>query len=393
MLVLLACLLATSPAGAARGDPPTTGVIEGAVINATTGKPVPSVQTRLYWARGQEPQPERTAKADPQGRYRFADLPVSEEYAYVVYSVHEGVEYTSERVQLTPKAPKQVVELEVYASSPLDSAVRIKSASFVVLDVNKASQSMFVLQTFVLQNETKETFRPVVDGPRGPMGLLRFSLPPNASQLSAMGELASRSVIQTDRGFGTDMPVRPGETQVSFTYQVPYRDPSGTLEFDLTLPYPTDQFTLLTPPGEAQLTSSHLKPAEPVKLFQSPDNEYNSMSTTGLAARSRLSFSAANLPVNIHFFRPDNAWLWGGSGLLLLALLLTALALGRGHGAALTTADSSPAVAERVGLVQALAELDAEYERGVLEERAYRRERELRRQRLLALMAAAPEPS
>lgn len=388
-LLLTVFVIGPRPALAVKNGDESRGVIEGRVANATTGKPVARAEVKLYWAKGQEPQPERSVHADEQGRYSFTGLPLGADYAYVTYAIHEGVEYTSQRVRLSQQRPLQKVTLEVYGSTPLDSAVRIRSASFVVLDVNKASQSMFVLQTFVLQNNSKQTFRPVVDGPRGPMGLLRFSLPPNASQLSAMGELASRSVIQTDRGFGTDLPVRPGETQASFTYQVPYRDPNGILEFDLTMPYPTEEFTLLAPPEGARITSPHLKAGETIKLFQAPDSEYTSATTSSLPARSRLSFTATNLPVNVHFFRPDNPWLWCASGILLVSLLAIALLLARRQASSEGTL-YTPA-AERSELVQSLAALDEEYERGVLDEQAYRRERELRRQRLLALMATTPE--
>ena len=384
--VVLAQLLAPAAAPAAE-----SGAIEGVLTNATTGKPVPNAAVKLYWAKGQEPQPERTTKTDAQGAYRFARLPVGKEYAYVAYSVHQGVEYTSRRKVLTAQRPGQKAHIGVYDSTPLDSALRVKSASFAVLDVNKESQSMFVLETFVFENDSKKTFRPVVNGPRGPMGLLRFSLPPNPSQLSAMGELASREVIQTDRGFGTNLPVRPGRTDVSFTYQVPYRDPEGKLEFDLTMPYPTEDFRLLTPQGGPSIVSPGMERAAPVELFQSPSNGYDVRLKKDLPARARISIAASGLPVNVHFFRPGNPVLWAGSAALLLALVALALLLWR--RSPLSSAPKAGMDVERDGLVSAIATLDEQYERGALDERAYRRERELRRQRLLTLMASSPDAS
>lgn len=384
-LVAAALLLAPAGAPAASG-----GTLEGTLTNATTGKPIANAPVRLYWAKGQEPQPEKRTRTDASGGFRFAGLPVGAEYAYVTYAVHQGVEYTSERVNLTAKQPARNVTLEVYEATPLDSAVKVKAGSVVVLDVNKESQSMFVLETFVFQNDTKRTFRPVVDGPRGPMGLLRFSLPPNASQLSAMGELASREVIQTDRGFGTNLPIRPGQTEVSFTYQVPYRDPAGVLEFDLTMPYPTEDFRLLVPRNGPRIMSPQLRPDKPVQLFQSPGDAYDVMAGGDMPARTRISVAATGLPVNIHFLRPDNPVLWAISGGTLAALVGLALLLWRRNGGA-GGALPARAADESAGLIAALAALDEQYERGVLAEQAYRRERELRRQRLLALMATAPD--
>lgn len=386
-LWLVAAALVLAPASAPAAS---TGTLEGALTNATTGKPIPNAPVRLYWAKGQEPQPEKQRRTDVSGRYRFTGLPLGAEYAYVTYAVHQGVEYTSDRVNLTAKQPAQDVTLEVYEATPLDSAVKVKAGSVIVLDVNKESQSMFMLETFVFQNDTKTTFRPVVDGPRGPMGLLRFSLPPNASQLSAMGELASREVIQTDRGFGTNLPIRPGRTEVSFTYHVPYRDPAGVLEFDLTLPYPTEDFRLLVPRNGPRITSPQLRSDKPVQLFRSPGDAYDVMTGANLPARTRIGVAASGLPVNVHFLRPDNPLLWAISGGLLALLIGIALLLWR-RAVGAAGAPQARASDESAGLIAALAALDEQYERGALEERAYRRERELRRQRLLALMATAPD--
>jgi hypothetical protein len=384
-VALLALLLVPGAAPAA-----SNGVVEGRLTNATTGKPVGKVWVKLYWAKGQEPQPEKAVRADASGAYRFTGLPVGKEYAYVAYTVHQGVEYTTKRVTLTPEQPtRRDLALQVYNTTPNDDALHVKAASMVVLDVNRETQSMYVLETLVFENPTKLTFLPVVNGPRGPMGLLRFSLPPNASQLSPMGELASRQVIQTDRGFGTDLPIRPGQSEVSFTYQVPYRDPSGKLEFDLTMPYPTEEFRLMTPRGGPPIVSPDLTRGRSIELFQSPEDRYDVQVGNRLPARTKLTISATGLPVNVHFLRPDNPWLWSGTGALLLVLLGLALALWRRGGSATSTPDRVEE--ERAGLVGALAELDERYERGDLDEQKYRRERELRRQRLLALLAASPE--
>lgn len=385
VIALLAALLAGAPVSAA-----PTGTIGGALVNATTGKPLSNAAVRLYWSRGQETQAEREARTDARGRYVFRGLPVGEEYAYVAYARHAGVEYTGARLTLSAQRPAADATLRVYDSTPLDRDVRVKAASIVVLDVNKATQTLYMLETFTFENRSRRTFRPVVDGPRGPMGLLRFSLPPNAGGLAPMGELASREVIQTDRGFGTDLPVRPGTSAVSFSYQTPYRDPAGALDFELTLPYPTDEFRLLTPQGAPPIRSAQLRPDKPVALFQSPDNTFDAQLGTRLPARTRVVVTASGLPVNVHPLRPENPWLWAGSGGLVLLLLFSGLLLAR-RASAPGRLDGDDG-GERSRLVAQLAALDVRYERGELSEDAYLRERELRRQRLLAVLATSPQP-
>ncbi len=387
-LCLLAALAAVLGAPIT-GEAATSGVIEGSLHNATTGAPIGGARVKLYWAKGQEPQPERTATTGADGRYRFDRLLTGDDYGYVVYTVFQGVEYTSERTALTNAKPTATIPLRAYASTNDDSAIRVKQVSTVVLDVNKESQAMFALQTYVFDNPTKRTFRPVVDGPRGPMGLLRFSLPPNANQLSAMGELSSREVIQTDRGFGTDLPLRPGQTEVSFTYQVPYRDPSGVLTFEMTMPYPTGEFRLMTPQKQARFTSPNLTADKPQKLFRNPGDTFDVMLASDLPARTKLKISASNLPVNIHPLRVGNPVLWGGSAGLLMLLVTAAYVLWRRSPE--KEADANTTTEEREELVAALAVLEEQHELGAVDERTYQRERDLRRQRLLALLATSPE--
>ncbi len=386
---LLVVALALVVAAPASGQAAENGEITGSLRNATTGVHVAGARVKLYWAKGQAPQPERAATTDAQGRYRFGNLPTGADYGYVVYTVFQGVEYTSKRTALTDTKPKAAIPLLAYGSTNDDSAIQVKHVSTVVLDVNKETQAMFALQTYVFDNPTKRTFRPVVDGPSGPMGLLRFSLPPNATQLSAMGELSSREVIQTDRGFGTDLPLRPGQTEVSFTYQVPYRDPTGVLAFELTMPYPTGEFRLMTPQKQARFSSRDLRKDKPQKLFQNPGDTFDVMLGSSLPARTKLSISASNLPVNVHPLRSDNPWLWGGSAGLLVLLIASAFALWRRVPE--RGVDAHNAIEEREGLVAALAVLEQQHEAGVVDERSYQRERELRRQRLLALLATASD--
>ena len=385
LVVALAFVIAAPRTGRAASK----GAIAGSLLNATTGAPIAGARVKLYWAKGQEPQPERTATTDAEGRYHYASLPTGPDYGYVVYTVFQGVEYTSKRTALTDAMPQAAISLQAYGSTNDDSAIRVKHVSTVVLDVNKETQAMFALQTYVFDNPTKRTFRPVVDGPRGPMGLLRFSLPPNATQLSAMGELSSREVIQTDRGFGTDLPLRPGQTEVSFTYQVPYRDPTGVLSFELTLPYPTGEFRLMTPQKQARFSSRDLKRDKPQKLFRNPGDTFDVMLGSALPARTKLQISASNLPVNIHPLQAGNQWLWGSSAGLLSLLLGLALLLWRRSPERRTNAHN--AAEEREGLIAALAMLEEQHSTGAVDERSYQRERDLRRQRLLTLLATSPD--
>ncbi|MDQ3855513.1 MAG: hypothetical protein M3281_03870 [Chloroflexota bacterium] len=382
LLAILSGLAGPSAYGAAG-----QGVIEGKVTVGTPGGKLGArTEVVLYSARGQEQLPERKASADPQGRFRFEGLPVGNEYGYVVANRRQSIWYNTGRIALTSAQPRQQVVLEVFDSSPDDSKLRMASASLMFMQVDKVTQSISVLETFMVENPTKTTFQPTTEGPRGPMGLLRFSLPPDASAIRAMGELSSREVIRIDRGFATDLPVRPGQNEITFTYQIPYRDEAGTYSFERTMPYPTEKFRLLVAKDGPKVTSPDLKADQPAPLW---GDLYTVLAADNLPARSRVEVNISGLPVNTYPLSPDNRWLWVASAVGLLVLLGTALWLWRrGVRGQATPAEAVSASGEAEQLIHAIAALDAEYEAGRLAETTYRRERDLRKQRLLGLVAS-----
>ncbi len=155
------------------------------------------------------------------------------------------------------------------------------------------------------------------------------------------------------------------------------------------MPYPTGEFRLMTPQKQARFTSPNLTADKPQKLFRNPGDTFDVMLASELPARTKLKISASNLPVNIHPLRVGNPVLWVGSACLLMLLVTAAYILWRRSPE--KEADAQSTSEEREGLVAALAALEKQHESGAVDERTYQRERDLRRQRLLALLATSPE--
>ncbi len=381
LLVLACAVLGTINA---RATP--RGAIDGRIVNGTRGdRAVAGTVVKLFSVNGQQEEPTRTTRTDGRGFFRFNGLATGSDYTYLAATLYKGAQYNSPRMQLTDDDPIQDVTIRVYETTLSDAAIRVSSASMMVLATDKTSQSVLVLETFDFVNPGDRTFTPSTRGPSGQMGLLRFSLPPNAYDLEALGELSSRQVIQVDKGFATDLPIRPGDNQVAFTYSVPYYNDDGRLSFSLQMPYPTREFRLLVPLDGPRVASPQMRPGQPVQIGSTRYATFRTPSDRAGVPQVSLSFSG--LPVNVWFLRAGNPWLWAGAGGLLALLVALALWLSLVRG----PRRARPAPSDREQLVRTIALLDDRYEAGEIDEESYRRQRGVYKEALVALQVGGAE--
>jgi hypothetical protein len=220
--------------------------------------------------------------------------------------------------QAEPAAlPTSTVTLTVFDASSDDTAIQIASAVLVILGLDPSTQVAQVLETVKLHNGGKHTFLPSTDGPRGPMGLLRFGLPKGAGNLTPDGRLGASTIIQVDTGFATNLPVPPGDTEVSYSYEIAYGALSdgGYVSLSKNLPYPTDLLRVLAVPGDFIIQSEQL-------IDQGVDTvgsrQYRRMEGRNLPAHGELSLELRKLPLILPVLRSSNPWLQLVMGLLLL---------------------------------------------------------------------------
>jgi hypothetical protein len=345
------------PATAAAQAPATA--VSGWVVNGTAGGAAPAGQVRVVAVRSDQPVTDRGAQIAPDGSFSVSDLPTGPDLAYVALAEHAGVTYWSEAVKAGAEAVVKVYErTEAYD-------VKVERHSIAVLRPNPDSRAVEVLELLVLRNDGDRTWVPRPDGPAGPMGLLRFSLPEGATDLRPGGLLGREEIFTVDRGFATTLPVLPGRQEVSFAYRIGY----GTSEyvFTKTLPYPTAELGLQLP---EELAGTVVGLGEGGTV--GTERRFKQYRATGLQSRAQMVAHLKNLPG-----APPNVLAdpvrWGAVGLASLAALAAAgLALRR------PPVPAAPAAADP--LVRRLAELELARDRGQVDETGYRAERE----RLLA---------
>ncbi|MBI3974296.1 MAG: hypothetical protein HY332_23705, partial [Chloroflexi bacterium] len=379
----------------------SSGVIAGELVNGTAGGAVPSgtpVLLRTY--RNDALQGERPATADAQGFVRFEGLDVGRQVVYQLVATHAGVPYGSDAVVLRPEAPEQRVTLHLYETTDADPGVTAARAMFVVGAADGARQELAVMELITLVNPSDRTFTPNPQSAGGPMtGLVRFGLPEGARDLSISAGLDPSAAIQVDRGFASLAPLPPGEYEVGFTYRIPFRGERVTLEKPVS--HGAGTLFVLAPETGPAIGEPSLVPGETMTLG---GKRFRVWIGRDIAPGTRLTLRLTDLPP-----RPLGQRILETIAGPVVVPGLFAVALAAGVAWALRTRKRPPARAGAAGsagvtraagpggtaaaalpaaLLEAIADLDDDYEAGRVPEPDYRAQRSALLARVRAQAAA-----
>ncbi len=311
-LVLLVLLAATTnrSASAQAGSE-----LQVQVTNGTPGGgPVAGLPLTIYSTAGGQQLVAGAGRTDALGAFSWTGAVGQVGASYVVSTTYAGVAYNSGTVTL----PAPPVVLRVYETTSDDTTIRIVSAGLVIARVDAPTQRIQALESATFANSSNRTFLPTATGARGPMGLLRFGLPDGAGNLTTMGQLSASNVIQVDTGFSSDMPLPPGNTDVSYGYEIAYGALSdgGFAQLNKDLPYGVDSFRLLATTGDFSVESPQLASDGSVVVG---GRTYRQYSAKSLPAHTQVSVDLSNLPLIQPALRPGNPWLQFSIVILLLA--------------------------------------------------------------------------
>jgi hypothetical protein len=255
--------------------PAFAGTVTGIVRNGTTGKPAAGVDVILIQLQGTM-QPVANTKTDANGQYRF-DHPSLGAGPMLIRAVYRGVNYHE------PATPdKTTVDMMVYEPTDKPSAFSVTVHAIIV---QPSGSDLSVTEEYNILNQTQP-----------PMAYYRadgsfvFSLPEGAQLASvSAGGSSGMPVVQSpiDKGLekGQDQraiayPFRPGDSQVTLTYKIPYPGNRATLKF--SSPYLVDHLGVFAAPS-VQVSGDGLSPAGQAQ---------------GFSAYTRNSV-AANAPVSV----------------------------------------------------------------------------------------------
>ena len=319
-LVAIACITFMSflsPSVHAAGP----GRIFGQLLDGTNkNAPVARQSVTLQMAQGTTATDLASVTTDARGSYAFGNLSTGKTISYALYIRYQGAQYNSALITLNTK-PVQQVNLTVYQATTSTANMAIVRATILLHKPDAQKGIIPVSELFIFRNLDLRTYVGSLDASHGKPNALRFSLPHTARNVSLGKGFDGYKAIQVDRGFATDAPVPPGDSQFAFTFDVPYT--LSSYDFDYTIVYPTVQLALLIPP-EIHATSDTLRGQGPVGTNQ---DTYNLLQTNALLANKQVHVQLDGLPAitpatNSTTLNPTASWL------IVVLLIMTAILFG-----------------------------------------------------------------
>ena len=284
LAALIAALLTMAVSGLAGST--SEGIsIQGQVANATLGgQPAPGLEVVLH-REGLTVHEHEEAITDAEGLFRFDGVVYEPDLTYGVTVLYQGALYGAD-LDLS-NGPPPMFTLAVYESTASQDAISISRASVLLAAVDAESQTLWALEIFEVVNETDTTYVPG----SGPMSLLRFGLPPGASDLEVNTRLLGADTIQVDRGFAVTASVPPGAHEVMYAYTFPYS--GGEMELSRSFPFGASGLRFLAAPEVATLVSGDLEGPETVEVG---GRDLQLLSGSDLPRGARISVDLVGLP-------------------------------------------------------------------------------------------------
>jgi hypothetical protein len=273
----------------------------------------------LQIAQSGNAQDLATSTTDAHGTFSFNNLATDKTINYAVYIRYQGAQYVSDLITLDSK-PVQQVNLTVYQATTSTANVAIVDATVLLSEPDMHKGTFSVSEIFAFKNLDTHSFVGSLDASKGKPNALLFSLPHGARNIALSKGFDGYKEIQVERGFASDAALPPGDSEFSFTFDVPYS--SSVYDFSYVAMYPTVSLSFLIPP-DVHANSGLLTAQGVITANQHP---YRLFKTSKLLANQEVHVGLEGLPVPTTVSAPSplntsNIW-------LIVALLLMLAVLG-----------------------------------------------------------------
>ena len=155
------------------------------------------------------------------GSFEFRSVKLREGGSYAVVMEYGGIRYSS---LLSREDLDNPIELPVYETTADISVIQINSQAIIIADINEKEREISALQVLSISNTGDRTLLPDLSNITSPtqINFLRFSLPPQATQLDVQSDLLGGDIIPIGTGFAVTSPIKPGDHSINLTFRFPY---------------------------------------------------------------------------------------------------------------------------------------------------------------------------
>ena len=354
--------------------------VEGVVVSGTAGESDMFGQVVTLHRVTADGFDDITTITDDSGAFRFENIEYDPSIRYGVSVRYQDAIYGTDLDMSTGSPPR--VTLTVYEATHDDSIVSASSASLLLASADASDRTLAALEIITLVNHSDMAYVPGT----GVMELLRFGLPPEATELSLDTRLIGADFIQVDRGFALLASVPPGEHEIMFSYRFPY--PGETFTLDKSYRYGAESLRILAPEEVVSISVEGLGNPERVTIGE---RQYRVLEAEGLSRGESLSMELDGLPTPGVTDRVGNSF----SGIrfqyaapVALGVLMVALLV---YGAIWKTkgqrreAATSETYSERAVIFRMVSDLTNSYESGEISDEEYRQRLMVLNARLTAL--------
>ena len=384
-----ACLMALGLFAFSTSTPTATGAaseyaFDGQIINGTNGSPPPAgLEVKLHILLERSRVGERVSSTDETGRFTFEGLEAGPSYIYFPTVEYRGASYFPRQPVAPDDTGRKNVEIRIFEPIDTDEVIRFDRTNLLILGAD--SEAISVLEMGAVVNQSDRTYVGNPSG-NGQVSTLRFRLPEGATQVTPQAGFPPGELTATAEGFATTNPILPGRHELAFGYQIPLV--SSTMEIAKRQEYPTSTFTLYVPENGPSVVSPQLKSQGTAELG---GQRYVVQSAEALPRGAQIQLRIGGLPAAQ---QPHQlALLVTGLSIAVLGSAgLVAVLRRRRARARIVDACPLPSRREenapapgRTELLRAVAELDERFVAGEIDEPRYRQERQLAKERLIAL--------
>lgn len=352
------------------GSQEQTAVVEvrGKVINGSDGVLPAGAPITLYaYDHGQDLF-TRTATLREDGEFQFDAIPLDARNLYQVSLEYKGLIYFSRAMTETELRTGNEFELTVYEGTQDTSNLFISSLN-LVFDFLEEGQ-VKVVEQVLLSNSGDLAVVPAMDG----QALLRYELPPDASNVSfEEGQIGDRYELVAG-GFTDYRAVLPGENsyQVIYAFDLNY---DRALDFVRAVQFPTLKMHIFLPQNEVALegeslvlTGEQLVDGVPYRVYQ-----LNRELAAGEQIALRLTGAhPLKSPFLIQISGND----------FVIGLVALAVTVGIAWFWLRRTSRVTEASATSNQIMDAIIDLDEQFEKKEISENAYKQERARLKKRL-----------